>query len=116
MSYNFEFAALNEVGQSNWAAPQTVVMPKRSFPEEPKILNHVLTEEKYSSSPYSDKFELSWRIPADNGEPIDRYEIKYCEVCTYIILIHYPIQLNVLFFWTTFFYSSISFKSERKEN
>lgn len=79
MTYNFEFAALNDVGQGNWAAPQTVVMPKRSFPEEPRILNHV-SEEKYTTSPYSDKVELSWRIPADNGEPIDRYEIKYCEV------------------------------------
>ncbi|KAG8268649.1 axonal fasciculation [Homalodisca vitripennis] len=79
-TYNFRFAAVNDVGSSNWAAHQTVVMPKRSFPEEPKILNPTLAEEKYAVSPYHDRFELSWRIPPDNGEPIDRYDIKFCQV------------------------------------
>jgi len=79
-TYNFQFAAINDVGQGRWAAPQTIVMPKRSFPEEPKILNPTLAEEKYATSPYHNRFELSWRIPADNGEPIDRYDIKYCPV------------------------------------
>ncbi|XP_054257112.1 fasciclin-2-like isoform X1 [Macrosteles quadrilineatus] len=79
-TYVFRFAAINDVGMSNWAAQQTVVMPKRSFPEEPKILHPTLGEEKYIVSPYHNKYELAWRIPADNGEPIDRYDIKYCQV------------------------------------
>lgn len=86
-SYNLQFSAMNDVGMSNWAAKMEVVMPKRSFPEEPKILNTVLTEEKYAVSPYHNRFELSWRKPADNGEPIDRYDIKYCQVITTDVLI-----------------------------
>ncbi|EDW25988.1 GL14196 [Drosophila persimilis] len=35
-------------------------------------------EEPVVVSPYSDHFELRWGVPADNGEPIDRYQIKYC--------------------------------------
>lgn len=54
-------------------------MPKRSFPEEPKIINNNPSEE-YIISPYNDRFELRWKVPADNGEPIDYYDIKCCVV------------------------------------
>lgn len=37
-------------------------------------------EDPIVASPYSDKFDLRWSIPHDNGERIDYYEIKYCEV------------------------------------
>ncbi|KAF4523467.1 hypothetical protein B566_EDAN014993 [Ephemera danica] len=77
VSYNFRFAARNDVGFGNWAADQHYTMPKRSAPEEPRILNTIVSN-GVAVSPYNDHFELRWRIPADNGEPIDQYNIKYC--------------------------------------
>lgn len=58
-------------------------MPKRSNPEEPRILNNAI--ESVAMSPYLDRFELRWRIPADNGEEIDKYDIKYCIVSNYVV-------------------------------
>ncbi|XP_059484777.1 fasciclin-2 isoform X2 [Neocloeon triangulifer] len=78
-SYSLRFAARNDVGFGNWAADDHVTMPKRSSPEEPKIITSQVLD-GVSMSPYLDRFELRWRIPPDNGEPIERYEIKYCEV------------------------------------
>lgn len=79
MEYNFRFAAANEVGFSNWAAGITMQMPRRAAPEEPRVLNQII-EDGYVVSPYSDRMEVRWKIPADNGEPIDNYQIKYCPV------------------------------------
>ncbi|GFG32210.1 hypothetical protein Cfor_02031 [Coptotermes formosanus] len=78
-TYNFRFAAQNDVGFGNWAAPEHHTMPKRSYPEEPHILSNS-GEDGVVMSPYSDHYELTWKIPADNGEPIDQYSIKYCPV------------------------------------
>jgi hypothetical protein len=78
VSYQFRFAARNDVGFGNWAADEHHTMPKRSNPEEPRILNSAI--EGVAMSPYFDRFELRWRIPADNGEEIDKYDIKYCIV------------------------------------
>jgi len=78
-TYNFRFAAQNEVGFGIWAAPEHHTMPKRSFPEEPQILSNS-GEDGVVMSPYSDKYELTWKIPADNGELIDQYTIKFCPV------------------------------------
>ena len=78
-TYNFRFAAQNDVGFGHWAAPQHLTMPKRSYPGEPQILSNS-GEDGVVMSPYSDKYELTWKIPAHNGEPIDQYTIKYCPV------------------------------------
>lgn len=78
-TYHFRFAAQNEVGFGNWAAPEHHTMPKRSYPEEPPILAN-FGEDGVVMSPYSDKYELTWKVPAHNGEPIDQYTIKYCPV------------------------------------
>jgi neurocan core protein len=78
-TYNFRFAAQNDVGFGNWAATEHHTMPKRSYPEEPRILSNP-REDGVVMSPYSDHYELTWKIPADNGEPIDQYSIKYCPV------------------------------------
>ncbi|PSN54959.1 Fasciclin-2 [Blattella germanica] len=78
-AYDFRFAAQNDVGFGNWAAVQRYTMPKRSNPEEPKILTNT-PDDEVVMSPYSDRFELTWRVPADNGEPIDQYTIKFCPV------------------------------------
>ncbi|EEB14179.1 Fasciclin-2 precursor, putative [Pediculus humanus corporis] len=79
MSYSFRFAAQNDVGLGNWGREEFYTMPQRSRPGEPIILLRD-DERGFVQSPYDHKFELRWKIPADNGEPIDRYEIRCCEV------------------------------------
>ncbi|XP_034666349.1 fasciclin-2 isoform X4 [Drosophila subobscura] len=79
--YSFRFAARNQVGLGNWGVNQKQSTPRRSAPEEPKPLHNPVQHDKEEPvvvSPYSDHFELRWGVPADNGEPIDRYQIKYC--------------------------------------
>ncbi|XP_050443303.1 fasciclin-2 isoform X2 [Adelges cooleyi] len=80
-TYHFRFAAINEVGTSDWGVVEQRVMPRRSAPEEPKILvtKDVYTED-YINSPYGNSYEVNWKIPADNGEPIDRYNVIYCVI------------------------------------
>ncbi|XP_024080358.1 fasciclin-2 isoform X1 [Cimex lectularius] len=80
VQYFFRFAALNDVGLSSWGANQQHIMPKRSSPEEPIILNKPIPPHDYVISPFGDRYELRWKKPADNGEYIDSYMIKYCVV------------------------------------
>lgn len=77
-TYTFRFAALNEVGLGPFGSDQQHTMSRRSAPNEPIILTK--DERGVVTSPYADHFELRWRIPADNGEPIDFYQIKFCQV------------------------------------
>ncbi|CAD7087678.1 unnamed protein product [Hermetia illucens] len=81
-SYNFRFAARNMVGLGSWGSNIVQSTPRRSAPEEPKMLHSPIHneegEEKIIISPYSDHFELRWNVPADNGEPIDYYQVKFC--------------------------------------
>lgn len=80
-TYSFRFAAINEVDTSDWGAVEQRTMPKRSAPEDPKILiNKEVYTEDYINSPYGNSYEVNWRIPADNGEPIDMYRVNYCVV------------------------------------
>ncbi|XP_061402949.1 fasciclin-2 isoform X3 [Musca vetustissima] len=79
--YHFRFAARNQVGLGMWGVNTQQSTPKRSAPEEPKPLHSPVQndiEEPVVVSPYSDHFELRWSVPADNGEPIDFYQVKYC--------------------------------------
>ena len=78
--YYFRFAAQTEVGLGSWGAHIQRVMPKRSSPEEPIILNDVPLSEEFINSNYPNKFDLRWKKPADNGEYIDEYQIKSCIV------------------------------------
>lgn len=84
--YDFRFAAHNEVGSSEFGAYLQHATPISSTPEPPRILHMPAQnsdnkdEEPFVFSPYSHHFELSWSVPADNGEPIDFYQIKYCPV------------------------------------
>jgi neural cell adhesion molecule len=84
--YTFRFAARNDVGLGRWSAIRVQGTPSRSVPESPRILNKFAQEEQYEgdipiiASTYSDRFEIIWNRPADNGEPIDFYTIRYCPV------------------------------------
>lgn len=87
--YDFRFAALNKVGLSLWSAFRTLSTPRRSEPAAPKVLHKIENEDSRDEeplivSPYSAHFELSWSIPADNGEPINYYQVKYCPVSKFI--------------------------------
>ena len=67
-----------------WGAYKVQSTPTRSVPEPPKILHLPVQEEdgeeSIVTSPYADQFELRWNVPADNGEPIDYYQVSYCPV------------------------------------
>ncbi|CAK9816691.1 Fas2 [Anthophora plagiata] len=76
-AYEFRFAAMNEVGLGNWGAFHSEITPGRTFPNEPKILMPAV---EYDVSMFHHQYELSWLAPADNGEPIDMYQIKYCQI------------------------------------
>lgn len=85
-SYNFRFAARNLVGVGPWGGQRLQATPRRSPPATPEIRHASEIEdgedgaEPLVLSPYADHFELRWNVPADNGERIDYYEIKYCPV------------------------------------
>jgi neurocan core protein len=76
--YEFRFAAKNEVGLGNWGSYFREVMPNRAAPGNPRILTTPNAE--YESSTFNNQYELSWVTPPDNGEPIDKYVIKYCQM------------------------------------
>lgn len=84
--YTLRFAARNDVGLGQWSAIRVQATPPRTVPEPPRILNQFVNQDLEEgeipiiSSSYSDRFELIWKHPADNGEPIDFYIIRYCPV------------------------------------
>ncbi|XP_015433410.1 PREDICTED: fasciclin-2 [Dufourea novaeangliae] len=75
--YEFRFAAWNDVGLGTWGAMYREVTPGRTFPNQPKIITPAA---EYDVSKFNNQYELSWLVPADNGEPIDMYQIKYCQI------------------------------------
>ncbi|XP_043677311.1 fasciclin-2 isoform X6 [Vespula pensylvanica] len=77
-SYDFRFAAINKVGQGNWGTFYRETTPGRTFPKEPTIITKVSSE--YDVSMFSNQYELLWTVPPDNGEPIDMYQIRYCQI------------------------------------
>ncbi|XP_045480694.1 fasciclin-2 isoform X2 [Harmonia axyridis] len=88
VTYNFRFAARNDVGIGAWSNQETISMPRRSEPAEPKILlpSHSYIDENSSSrqdlvavSPYADRYDMRWNVPNSNGDPIIRYIIRYCQ-------------------------------------
>ncbi|GLH09895.1 Fasciclin-2, partial [Gryllus bimaculatus] len=83
--YEFQFSAQNDVGTGPWGATQIIVMPKRSPPEPPPLLDRPMMFEHPEApvdtpvmSAYPTHFELRWNIPADNGEPIRSYHVTWC--------------------------------------
>lgn len=91
-TYDFRFAATNDVGMGAFRDVPSISMPRRSQPAEPRILieSHNSKEDNLSDrenivtvSPYADHFELRWSVPNDNGDPIRYYDIRYCVVSRY---------------------------------
>lgn len=79
-SYEFRFLAANDVGFGPWNSYISETTPMRNAPNVPKLLALSNNDLEYDLSPYNSQYELRWIAPPDNGEPIDFYEIKYCEV------------------------------------
>lgn len=69
---------MNDVGLGNWGNDHHEITPGKTVPMMPKIMTSVAYDE-YEISPYNNQYELGWTTPADNGEPIDMYQIKYCQ-------------------------------------
>lgn len=87
-TYQFRFAARNDVGMGIWTNAETISMPRRSEPAEPKMLlpptsiidsNVSNRADMVALSHFPDHFELRWNVPNDNGDPIIGYEIRYCK-------------------------------------
>ncbi|KAI4463547.1 ctx-related type i transmembrane protein [Holotrichia oblita] len=81
-TYQFRFAAINDVGIGGYGGGnQQYTMPTRSVPTEPKILvpaEYAGLRDILVNSPYADHYELRWKVPHDNGDPIDYYVIRFC--------------------------------------
>lgn len=78
-TYFVRFAAENDVGLGDWALEKAESTPRRSAPETPLIMNEI-NGHSAAITAYPDKFELIWKVPADNGEKIERFEISYQQV------------------------------------
>ncbi|XP_053593968.1 fasciclin-2 isoform X2 [Microplitis demolitor] len=78
-TYMFRFLATNDVGPGNWGAQFEENTPMRTVPNAPKFQPRV-DNPNYDISLYSNQYEINWITPPDNGEPIDKYEIHYCEI------------------------------------
>ena len=76
-TYDFRYAARNLVGMSEWGASQQITMPQRGPPEAPRINTigyQVIKDLINITSPT--RFDLSWYLPEDNGDPIDFFEVS----------------------------------------
>ncbi|XP_066582905.1 fasciclin-2 isoform X2 [Prorops nasuta] len=76
--YDFRFAVSNDVGLGNWGEYIHETTPGKTFPNEPKMI--VKSGQDYEISPFNNQYELAWITPANNGEPIDLYQIRYCQL------------------------------------
>lgn len=76
-TYVFRFSARNEAGNGEWGGEKVEEMPKRAEPEEPLIFN---ADSPVVEIPYKDHYVLQWKVPLDNGEPIDYFQIMYYQV------------------------------------
>lgn len=75
-TYYVRFAAENEVGLGDWAQERPETTPRRSAPESPTIMNPN-DGNGVAITAYPDRFELFWKVPPDNGERIEQFEISY---------------------------------------
>ena len=81
-TYDLRFGSKNRVGFSEWSALQRITMPRPGPPQPPTLKteefgveNNGIIEVNTSNS-----YELSWKIPEDNGVPIDYFLLQYYPV------------------------------------
>ncbi|XP_034947466.1 fasciclin-2 isoform X2 [Chelonus insularis] len=79
VGYEFRFHATNDVGDGPWGSILQQMMPVRSVPQTPKMLMNKENVE-YDTSMYSNQYKVKWLAPLDNGDPIDKYELRICEI------------------------------------
>lgn len=75
---------MNDVGMGPWTADRSQTMPRISSPAAPEILN-ARTNGDIIDSQFDTRIEVKWKIPVDNGERIDMYQITYCEVIWFFL-------------------------------
>ena len=92
-TYDLRFGSKNRVGFSEWSSEQTITMPRPGPPQPPTLKtdqfgveNNGVIEVNTSNS-----YELSWKIPEDNGVPIDYFLLQYYPVSVYLRQIFFPI-------------------------
>ncbi|GBP70931.1 Fasciclin-2 [Eumeta japonica] len=73
-TYLFRFAGVNQVGIGSWSSLLELRTEEKSPPEEPLWEENIT--DLYDSV---NSLILSWKKPESNGDPIDHYEIEYCE-------------------------------------
>ena len=85
-TYDLRFGSKNRVGFSEWSSEQRITMPRPGPPQPPVlktdlfgIENNGIIEVNTSNS-----YELSWKIPEDNGVPIDYFLLQYYPVRRHI--------------------------------
>jgi neurocan core protein len=83
-TYDLRFACKNRVGFSNWGVDQQVTTPRKGKPEPP-ILNERTSAGEIKLGdvielPTPDHYEVSWKIPEDNGVAIDYFLLTYYPV------------------------------------
>jgi len=83
-TYDLRFGSKNRVGFSEWSSGQRITMPRRG-PPEPPVLNtqqfgSAEGEEGVIEVNTSNSYELSWKIPEDNGVVIDFFLLQYYPV------------------------------------
>ena len=82
-TYDLRFGSKNRVGFSEWSGQQTLVMPAPGPPQPPTLKTDqfgVELEPGVVEVNTSNSYELSWKIPEDNGVPIDYFLLTYYRV------------------------------------
>ncbi|CAH2090463.1 unnamed protein product [Euphydryas editha] len=68
------------VTQPQWRDPKGLIIREAASPPEQPKWREAISSESLIHGKYADRYELQWKVPAHNGEPIDMYEVSYCPV------------------------------------
>ncbi|XP_028027402.1 fasciclin-2-like isoform X1 [Bombyx mandarina] len=72
-THHVKFAAINEAGTGPWSETLVFETLERSVPEPPVLDSDYVQIESPDNV-------LKWKAPADNGDSIDYYAVRYCPV------------------------------------
>lgn len=81
-TYDLRFGSKNRVGFSEWSSEQRITMPRPGPPQPPVLKTDLFGVENNGIIEVntSNSYELSWKIPEDNGVPIDFFLLQYYPV------------------------------------